>query len=76
MRLLQWCHGRREFAAIPAYRFLIPWSRIVPLRGRNDPVNEKGVSFYDDLIDQILSRNIKPIIPLYYWDVPYGIYDR
>ncbi|KAK2684592.1 hypothetical protein QWA68_016645 [Fusarium oxysporum] len=45
---------------LEAYRFSIAWSRMIPLGGRNDPVNEKGVAFYNKLIDGLIARGIKP----------------
>ena len=45
---------------LKAYRFSISWSRIYP-EGRGE-VNEEGLKFYDDLIDELLKNNIKPII--------------
>ncbi|RDW85922.1 beta-glucosidase-2 [Coleophoma crateriformis] len=61
---------------VDVYRFSIAWSRIIPLGGRNDPINEKGIAFYNDLIDRLLARNIEPVVTLYHWDAPQGIYDR
>ena len=58
------------------YRFSISWSRIIPLGGRDDPVNEQGIAFYSNLIDQLLARNIEPVVTLYHWDVPQALYDR
>lgn len=55
---------------VNVYRFSIAWSRVIPLGGRNDPVNEKGKAFYNKLIDCLLARNIPPIITLYHWDLP------
>ncbi|THC93505.1 hypothetical protein EYZ11_007029 [Aspergillus tanneri] len=43
-----------------AYRFSISWSRIIPLGGRYDPINEAGVAFYNRLIDSLLARGITP----------------
>jgi beta-glucosidase len=28
------------------YRFSVSWSRVIPLGGREDPVNEKGIDYY------------------------------
>ena len=45
---------------LQAYRFSISWSRILPDGfGR---INEKGVDFYDRLIDALLEKNIEPFI--------------
>lgn len=57
------------------YRFSIAWSRIIPLGGRNDPINEKGIAFYNDLIDRLLAHKIEPVVTLFHWDTPQGIYD-
>ncbi|PMD28819.1 glycoside hydrolase family 1 protein [Hyaloscypha variabilis F] len=61
---------------VDVYRFSIAWSRVIPLGGRNDPINEKGITFYNDLIDRLRARNIEPVITLHHWDTPQEIYDR
>ena len=58
---------------LKAYRFSISWSRIYP-EGRGE-VNEEGLKFYDDLIDELLKNNIKPIITIYHWDLPKALQD-
>ncbi|KAH6879839.1 putative beta-glucosidase [Thelonectria olida] len=59
-----------------AYRFSLAWSRIIPIGGRDDPINEAGIAFYNKLIDGLLARGITPWITLYHWDLPQGLQDR
>jgi beta-glucosidase len=53
---------------VDAYRFSIAWPRILP-DGRG-PVNEKGLDFYDRLIDGMVARGLKVYPTLYHWDLP------
>lgn len=57
-----------------AYRFSFAWPRLLPEgAGR---VNEKGIAFYDRLIDGMLERGIRPFATLYHWDLPSSLQDR
>ena len=58
---------------LKAYRFSISWSRIYP-KGRGE-VNESGLKFYENLIEELIKNNIKPIITLYHWDLPQYLQD-
>ncbi|KAH6671122.1 family 1 glycoside hydrolase [Halenospora varia] len=58
------------------YRFSLSWSRMIPLGGRNDPISEAGVGFYNNLIDDLLEKGIEPWITLYHWDLPQALEDR
>jgi beta-glucosidase len=44
------------------YRFSVAWPRVIPDGGRDDPVNEKGIKFYNDVIDECLKHGITPFL--------------
>lgn len=58
------------------YRFSLSWSRIIPLGGRDDPINEAGIDFYNRVINGCLSRGITPWVTLYHWDLPQALHER
>lgn len=33
-------------------------------------INEKGIKYYEDLINMLLDNKITPIVILYHWDLP------
>ena len=57
-----------------AYRFSFAWPRLLP--DGTGSVNEKGLAFYDRLIDAMLERGIRPFATLYHWDLPSSLQDR
>ncbi|WP_421871561.1 GH1 family beta-glucosidase [Pararhizobium sp.] len=56
---------------VEAYRFSIAWPRIIP--EGTGPVNDKGLDFYDRLVDGLKARGIKAFATLYHWDLPLAL---
>ncbi len=59
---------------LQAYRFSISWPRVLP--GGTGAVNEKGLAFYDRLVDALLAKGVEPWVTLFHWDYPYALYTR
>lgn len=53
------------------YRFSIAWNRIMPTGVA--PINEEGVAYYNDLINQLLANGIEPHVTLYHSETPLAL---
>ena len=56
------------------YRFSVSWTRILP-DGIGE-INEKGVLFYNNLIDELIKNGIEPVITLFHWDYPLSLHRK
>ena len=53
---------------VDAYRFSVSWPRVRP--GGSGPWNERGLAFYERLVDGLVARGIAPHMTLNHWDLP------
>ncbi len=57
---------------LKGYRFSVSWPGVLPEgKGRR---NQKGLDFYQRLVDSLLSAGIEPFVTLFHWDYPYHLY--
>ena len=59
---------------VDAYRFSIAWPRVQPLG--LGAFNQKGLDFYDRLVDGMLERGLQPHATLYHWDLPQHLQEQ
>ena len=57
---------------INCLRISMSWTRIFPT-GTEEKPNEEGLKFYDNLINELLSYGIEPIVTMSHFDTPFYI---
>ncbi len=59
---------------LKAYRFSIAWTRIIP--DGSGEVNQKGIDFYNDLINELVKAGIEPVVTMYHFDLPLALHKK
>jgi beta-glucosidase len=57
---------------VDAYRLSISWPRVIT---RDGHLNEQGVQFYLNILDELKRKGIKAFVTLYHWDLPQYLED-
>ncbi|MCV2358669.1 beta-glucosidase [Paucibacter sp. TC2R-5] len=66
----RWAEDLDMIAAlgVNAYRFSVSWPRVQP--SGSGAWNEKGLDFYERIVDGLLARGQQPHLTLNHWDLP------
>ncbi|XP_073226438.1 beta-glucosidase 12-like isoform X2 [Cicer arietinum] len=59
-----------------AYRFSISWSRILPKGKVNAGINQEGIKYYNNLINELLDNGLIPFVTLLHLDLPQALEDK
>lgn len=59
---------------LKTYRFSLSWARIIP--DGDGEVNQKGIDFYNNVINELLANDIMPLVTLYHFDLPYALVEK
>lgn len=57
------------------FRYSISWARVFPNGDDNAP-NEKALKFYDNVIDECIKYNMKPLITISHFDMPIVLIEK
>ncbi|PNT35146.1 hypothetical protein POPTR_005G059500v4 [Populus trichocarpa] len=59
-----------------AFRFSISWTRMIPSGQVQWGINDEGIEFYNNLIDEIILNGLVPYATLFHWDTPQALFDK
>lgn len=71
-------HFREDIAlmkqlGLKCYRFSVSWPRVMPAPG---VVNESGLRFYSELVDELLAAGIEPMCTVFHWNLPMWLHEK
>ncbi|ESQ46378.1 hypothetical protein EUTSA_v10000681mg, partial [Eutrema salsugineum] len=59
-----------------AYRLSIAWSRVLPKGRLTGGIDENGITYYNNLINELKANGIEPYVTIFHWDVPQTLEDE
>ncbi|XP_062010310.1 beta-glucosidase 13-like isoform X3 [Rosa rugosa] len=55
---------------VDTYRFSMSWSRILPGGTIDAGINQEGIDFYNNFINDLIANGITPFVTLFHFDLP------
>ncbi|XP_062172006.1 beta-glucosidase 13-like [Alnus glutinosa] len=68
--------GIMKEMGLDAYRFSISWSRVLPKGKLSGGVNMEGIKYYNNLINELQHKGLKPFVTLFHFDLPQALEDE
>ncbi|XWS47831.1 hypothetical protein CRYUN_Cryun13aG0018800 [Craigia yunnanensis] len=69
-------YKRYKDLGVDAYRFSIPWTRILPDGTLSGGINQEGINHYNSLIDELTKHGIKPFVTIMHFDLPEALENK
>ncbi|KAL3818538.1 hypothetical protein ACJIZ3_004443 [Penstemon smallii] len=60
---------------LDSYRFSITWARILPGGTISKGVNQDGIDYYNNLINELVDAGIEPFVTMFHLDTPQALED-
>ncbi|KAL6297074.1 hypothetical protein ACE6H2_005216 [Prunus campanulata] len=61
---------------VDSYRFSISWTRILPNGTLSGGINQEGIDYYNNLIDEVIKNGLTPYVTIYHFDAPQALEDK
>ncbi|CAN6164176.1 unnamed protein product [Urochloa humidicola] len=61
---------------LDSFRFSIAWSRILPNGSLSGGINKEGVAFYNNLINEVIAKGLRPFVTIFHWDTPLALEEK
>ncbi|KAM1014157.1 hypothetical protein FF1_043988 [Malus domestica] len=58
------------------YRLSISWTRILPNGTLSGGINQAGIDYYNNLIDEVIKNGITPYVTIFHFDSPQALEDK
>ncbi|XP_027108681.1 beta-glucosidase 13-like [Coffea arabica] len=65
-----------NYIGITGFRFTVSWPRVLPHGKLSKGVNKQGIAFYNNLINELISKGVTPFVTLSHWDPPQALDDE
>ncbi|XP_061367285.1 beta-glucosidase 13-like [Gastrolobium bilobum] len=68
--------GIMKYMNLDAYKFSISWSRILPKGRLSGGINQEGIKYYNNLINELVANGLQLFVTLFHWDLPQALEDE
>ncbi|EYU40002.1 hypothetical protein MIMGU_mgv1a023593mg, partial [Erythranthe guttata] len=65
-----------KYLGLDVFRMSISWPRLIPRGKLSRGVNKEGITFYNNVINELLANGIKPFVTIFHWDLPQALEDE
>ncbi|CAL5214162.1 unnamed protein product [Lathyrus oleraceus] len=61
---------------VNSYRMSISWNRVMPNGTLEGGINQEGINFYNNLINELLKNDIEPFVTIMHFDYPLALQQK